>query len=197
MTRHPRIDAYIAGQAEFARPVLDHLRAAVHAACPDAEEGIRWGMPAFLVGGRILANMAAFKAHATFGFWRGGGVVAEGATRDAMGQFGRLASISDLPPAAELDALIRKAAGLARAGPPPRAGKPARPELAAPEDLRAALHAEPDAAATFYGFPPGCRREYVEWVTEAKRPETRARRIAEAVAWMAQGRRRNWRYENC
>jgi uncharacterized protein YdeI (YjbR/CyaY-like superfamily) len=114
-----------------------------------------------------------------------------------MGQFGRLTSVADLPPADVLAALIRAAAAKAAEGRAPRPKKPPRPELPTPDDLRAALDAAPGAAATFEGFPPSCRREYVEWVIEAKRPETRAKRIAEAVAWMAEGKRRNWKYEGC
>lgn len=155
-------------------------------------------MPAFLLGGRILATMAAFKAHATFGLGRGGEVVGDTAMkREAMGQFGRLASVADLPPEAELRALIEKAAAWVGAGPASRPKKPPKPALPVPDDLRAALDARPEAAAVFAGFPPGGRREYVEWVIEAKRPETRAKRVAQAVEWLAEGKRRNWKYEKC
>jgi uncharacterized protein YdeI (YjbR/CyaY-like superfamily) len=198
MSRDPRIDAYIERQADFARPILAHLREAVHAACPEVEEGIKWSMPAFLLRGRIIANMAAFKAHAAFGFWRGRAVVGEErAAQEGMGQFGRLKRVEDLPPPAELDALIRKAAELVRQGPAPRPPRTPRPELPVPDDLRRALETEPKAAETFAAFPPSCRREYVEWVSEAKRPETREKRIAQAVAWMAEGKRRNWKHERC
>ena len=199
MSRDPRVDAYIARQADFARPILEHLRAAIHAACPQVSETLKWSMPSFTYKDRILVQMAAFKAHAVLGFWRGGRIVGEtGAERDAMGQFGRLTSIADLPDPQALDAMIRKAMAVIESGPAPKKPKPGpRPELAVPAELRAALDAEPKAAAAFDGFPPGCRREYVEWVSEAKRPETRARRVADAVQWMAQGKRRNWKYENC
>ena len=198
MPRDPRIDAYIDRQADFARPILRHIREAVHAARPDVEEGLKWSMPHFLIGGRILAGMAAFKAHATFGFWRAGDVLGEkAAPREAMGQFGRLATVDDLPPPAELDAMIRKAAELAEAGPAPRAPKPPKPDLPTPDDLRAAIDAEPKAAATFDAFPPGCRRDYCEWIVDAKRPETRAKRIVQAVEWLAEGKKRHWKYEKC
>jgi uncharacterized protein YdeI (YjbR/CyaY-like superfamily) len=199
MTRDPRIDAYIHRQADFARPVLKHLRGVVHAACPEAVETLKWGMPHFLYKGQMLAGMAAFKAHATFGFRRAKEVLGEtGAERDAMGQFGRLTSVADLPPEEELKGLVREAMALADEG-----GRPARPEAApkpeleTPPELEAALAASPAARAAFDGFPPGARREYVEWVVEAKRPETRDRRIAQAVEWLAEGKRRNWKYERC
>ncbi|HEX8380990.1 MAG TPA: YdeI/OmpD-associated family protein [Allosphingosinicella sp.] len=193
----PRIDAYIARQADFARPILEHLRSAVHAACPEAEETLKWGMPHFLYKGRMLAGMAAFKAHATFGFRRAKEVVGEtGAERDAMGQFGRLTSVADLPPDEALRVLIRKAMALTDEGTRParrKAAPKAEPEV--PRELANALAANPAAQATFGGFPPSCRREYAEWVAEAKRPQTRDRRIAQAVEWLAEGKKRNWKYE--
>ncbi|HEY0131981.1 MAG TPA: YdeI/OmpD-associated family protein [Allosphingosinicella sp.] len=215
----PSIDAYIARQADFARPILEHLRSAVHAACPEAEETLKWGMPHFLYKGQMLAGMAAFKAHATFGFWRSKDVLGEtglretgpgetglgetglgetGAEREAMGQFGRLTSVADLPPDDELQTLIRNAMALTDVGKRPARPRGApKPALETPPELETALSANPAARATFDGFPPGCRREYVEWVAEAKRPETRDRRIAQAVEWMAEGKKRNWKYEKC
>jgi uncharacterized protein YdeI (YjbR/CyaY-like superfamily) len=155
-------------------------------------------MPHFTVGGRILSGMGAFKAHVTFGLGMGKEVLGEnGAKGDAMGHFGRLTSIADLPEDAALKDIIRQAAEAAAAGLGPRMKKAPRPEPAIPPDLCAALDDAPAAAATFARFPPGCRREYVKWVAEAKRPETRARRVAQAVEWIAQGKRRNWKYEGC
>lgn len=199
MPRDPRIDDYVARQADFARPILTHLREAVHAACPAVEETIKWSMPAYMYKGRPLANMAAFKAHATFGFWRAGEVLGEtGAERDAMGQFGRIGSVADLPDDATLAALIRKAAALTESGEKPKRAKPApKPQLGTPEDLSRALAGNRAAQATFDAFPPGARRDYVEWVTGAKRPETRAKRIAQAVEWLAEGKKRHWKYETC
>lgn len=198
MSRDPRIDDYIARQADFARPILEHIRRIVREAAPAAEETIKWSMPHFTLNGRLFAGMAAFKAHATFGLWQASAVLGEdGVKREAMGQFGRLTAIGDLPSAAELKAIVARAAAEAGKGPAPKARKAPKPELPAPDDLRSALDAAPAAAATFEAFPPSCRREYVEWVVEAKRPETRAKRISQAVEWMAQGKRRNWKYENC
>jgi uncharacterized protein YdeI (YjbR/CyaY-like superfamily) len=199
MATDPRLDSYIERQADFARPILEHLRSALHSACPETEETLKWGMPHFLYKGRMLAGMAAFKAHATFGFWRAKEVLGEtGAEREAMGQFGRLTCVADLPPDDVLRALIRKAMAVTDSGPRPvrpKAGP--KPELEAPPELETALSANPAARATFDGFPPSCRREYVQWVVEAKRPETRDKRIAQAVEWMAEGKRRNWKYETC
>jgi uncharacterized protein YdeI (YjbR/CyaY-like superfamily) len=199
MSRDPRIDDYIDRKPEFARPILRLLREAVHAACPEAEETLKWSMPSFLYKGQILASMAAFKAHATFGFWRGEAVVGEtGAERRAMGQFGRIASTADLPPAETLDRLIRRAMALTDEGQRPRKAKTApKADPGVPDDLRLALDGNPVAAATFQTFPASARREYVEWLVEAKRPETRARRLAQALEWMAEGKRRHWKYEKC
>lgn len=198
MSRDERVDTYIVRQADFARPILEHLREAVHAACPDCEEAIKWGMPAFMYRGRQLAGMAAFKAHATFGFWRGSMILPDNPRQhEAMGHFGRLTSLDDLPEPGVLADLIRKAVALAGQGVKPVRNKTTKAPLEVPEDLRRALEAHGPAAATFDGFSESCRREYVEWVTEAKRRETRDKRIAQAVEWMADGKRRNWKYENC
>lgn len=193
-----RIDAYIARQADFARPILEHLRAAVHSACPEAEETVKWSMPAFMYKGEQLAMMAGFKQHATFGFWRGSLVLGEDEKQlSAMGQFGRLASIDDLPEPEVLGGLIRKAMTLTDAGIKPVRNKTTKAPAEAPDDLRAALDGNPEAAATFDAFSPSCRREYVEWVTEAKQAATREKRIAQAVEWIAEGKKCNWKYEKC
>jgi uncharacterized protein YdeI (YjbR/CyaY-like superfamily) len=192
----PRIDAYIDGKAAFARPILQHLRAAVHRAVPDVEETLRWSMPSFTYQGQILCSMAAFKEHAVFGFWRGKEVSGEQESASAMGQFGRLTSIADLPDDAALDEMIRKAAALIDSGTrAPRPVKHPKPELAMPDDLASALAASPAAQASYDAFPPSAKRDYVEWVLGAKQPATRAKRIAQAVEWMAEGKRRNWKYE--
>ena len=198
MKTDPRIDAYIARQADFARPILEHLRETVHAACPDCEETLKWGMPHFMYRGEMLAGMAAFKQHATFGFWRGGLVVDKGnAQMSGMGQFGRLTAIDDLPERAELEALVRKAMKLTEQGVKPPRSKHEKPPLTVPQDMRAALDANAAAGATFDEFPPSAQREYIEWITEAKRDETRTKRLAQAIEWLAEGKRRHWKYENC
>jgi uncharacterized protein YdeI (YjbR/CyaY-like superfamily) len=198
MSQDPRIDAYIARQADFARPILDHLRRVVREAAPEVEETIKWGMPHFVYLGRLFAGMAAFKAHATFGLWQASAVLGEtGSEREAMGQFGRIASLGDLPPEEELKAIIRRAAEHAGERPTPRPKKPPKPDLETPAELADALDSNPAARATFDAFSPSGRREYVEWVVEAKRPETRDKRIAQAVEWMAEGKKRNWKYQNC
>jgi uncharacterized protein YdeI (YjbR/CyaY-like superfamily) len=195
-TTDPRIDAYIAKQADFAQPILSWIRERVHAACPDVEETIKWSHPFFTYKGRPLANMAAFKAHAGFGFWDR--TEATGKEGEAMGQQGRITSLADLPEAAAMEAQVREAVGRMDAGvKPSRAVRAPKPEIETPLALAEALAGDEAAAATFNGFPPSCRREYCEWIAEAKRPETKAKRIAEAVGWMREGKRRNWKYENC
>jgi uncharacterized protein YdeI (YjbR/CyaY-like superfamily) len=197
MTTDPRIDAYIEKQAEFARPVLTWLRERMHMACPDVGETIKWGMPSFTYKDRPLANMAAFKAHATFGFWYRH-ELGTGKEGEAMGQYGRIESIADLPDAAEMEALTKKAMALIDSGVKPmRAEKAPKPEAEVPPELAEALADDDLAAATFDAFPPGCRREYCEWIAEAKRPETKAKRVAVAVSWIREGKKRNWKYENC
>lgn len=199
-SRDPRIDAYIERAAPFAQPILARLREQVHAACPEVEEGIKWGMPSFVYGGKILCNMAAFKQHASFGFWQGARIVApgdDGKAGEAMGQFGRITKLSDLPGKRELAGYVKQAMALIDAGVTRSTGKApakARPEAEVPADLAAALKRHRAAAATFVGFPPSQRRDYIEWIVEAKRDDTRQRRIHQAVEWLAEGKPRNWKY---
>jgi uncharacterized protein YdeI (YjbR/CyaY-like superfamily) len=197
VTTDTRVDAYIERQADFSRPILSWLRARIHAACPDVVEDIKWSMPAFLHNGRPLANMAAFKAHATFGFWYRV-EMATGKERKAMGQFGRITALQELPDAAAFEALVRDAVALIDSGAlPKRTKKEPKPEAIVPEALAEALARDPVAAARFEAFAPGCRREYCEWIGEAKREATRDKRVAEAMAWIREGKKRNWKYENC
>jgi hypothetical protein len=195
--RDPRVDAYIARAAPFARPILEHVRAVVHEGCPDVEETIKWGMPSFTHGGGILCGMAAFKAHASFGFWKHALVVGEGEEQAGMGSFGKLETVRDLPPKKQLVAYVRKAAVLnaqgAGAGPARKRAAPKAAPVPTPE-FAAALRRHKAAAATFKAFAPGQQREYVEWIAEARREDTRERRIAQAVEWLAEGKQRNWKY---
>ncbi len=191
-----RVDAYIANSAEFARPLLLELRARVHAALPQATETIKWSMPFFELDGRPLCNMAAFKQHVSFGFWNHAQVFA-GAPREGMGSYGKMEAVGDLPAKKDMLADLKHAAALIASGAAkPRVPKKAAPKpgLETPADLLAALKKSKPARATFEAFSPSCRREYVEWIVEAKREETRARRIAEAVQLMAEGKKRYWKY---
>lgn len=198
MARDPRIDAYIERAAPFAQPILAHVRALVHEACPEVEETIKWGMPTFVHAGGILCGMAAFKQHASFGFWKHALVVGDDQPQTGMGSYGKLASLDDLPARKTLLAHIRKAMKLNEGGVKSAARKTApKPPPDVPEDLAAALAGNTAAKATFDAFPPGCKREYIDWINEAKRDETRAKRLAQAIEWMAEGKRRNWKYENC
>ena len=190
-----RIDAYIDKSADFAKPVLNHLRALVHKACPDVEEAVKWGMPFFVLNGKNLAHMAAFKEHAAFGFWEGLAVETPKAA-EAMGHYGRIRSQDDLPDDDELVAMIRSVAERLQAhvsSPKKTRPKPVKVQPM-PEDFAAAIALNADAQKAYNGFPPGNRRDYIEWVLEAKRTETRRKRIATAVAWMAEGKDRNWKY---
>ena len=159
---------------------------------------MKWGMPAYLAGGKILVMTSAFKAHAAVNFWRGQEIGDGQPKAGAMGQFGRLASLADLPPDAELDALIREAAALASTPPAPR--KPKQAPKPAPEmhaDFAAALNKAPKAKTALEGFSFSAQRDYLEWIAEAKQETTRQKRIATAVEWLSEGKRRNWKYENC
>jgi uncharacterized protein YdeI (YjbR/CyaY-like superfamily) len=199
-TRDPRIDAYIAKAAPFAQPILERIREVVHEACPEVEETTKWSMPTFVYAGGILAGMAAFKQHASFGYWKHALVMGEGAQRDGMGSYGKMATLKDVPSKSRLVADIRRAMKLNEAGvktPGPRKTAAPKPPAEAPPDLLAALAKNRKARTTFEAFAPSHKREYIEWITDAKREDTRARRLAQAVEWLAEGKRRNWKYETC
>ena len=196
LTVDPRIDAYIAKSAAFAQPLLAYVREVVHAACPEVEETLKWGMPSFTWRGKILCGMAAFKQHVTLWFREGRAVVGDEASREAMGQFGRITKQSELPGKRELAGFVKQAMARVEAGAAaPAKKKPApKPALDVPDDLSAALRRNAKARATFDGFAPGYRRDYIEWIVDAKREDTRQRRIAQAVEWLAEGKTRNWKY---
>jgi hypothetical protein len=201
--RLPAVDAYIAKAQPFAQPILAFLREAIHRAVPEAQEQIKWSRPFFLYRGIILGNMSAFKEHCSFGLW--GGEMAETlrhaglSAKEGMGSFGRITSVGDLPPAAELESYIFHAANLIDKGTRTksihRVAKPGRGEPAIPEALALALKTNKAAAAKFAQFSPSCRREYAEWIEGAKREDTRAKRVATALEWIAEGKGRNWKYE--
>jgi uncharacterized protein YdeI (YjbR/CyaY-like superfamily) len=201
MPKSKAVDTKIAEAAVFARPVLEHLRGLVHRAGP-VEETVKWGRPFFLYKGSMLCFMSAFTKHCSFGFWsqairkqlQAAGIAVE----ESSGILGKITSLDDLPKDAVLLKFLREAMreidvhGKAAARPPKRA---ARAELPVPPGLAAALKKNKAAAAAFKGLPPSHRREYCEWVGKAKREETRAKRAATAVEWIAEGKSRNWKYE--
>lgn len=202
-TKDRRVDAYIAKAAPFAKPILEHLRQLVHAGCPEVEEAIKWRFPTFMHKG-MLCGMAAFKQHCTFGFWKHKLIVDQNPANkakaeEAMGQMGRLTSLADLPSDKILLSYIKQAIRLNEQGvKAPRAPKPrVKKELVIPPILTAALKRNKQAQQTFENFSPSHKREYIEWIAEAKRDETRTKRLETTIAWLEQGKPRNWKYMNC
>jgi hypothetical protein len=192
--RDPRVDAYIAKSADFAQPILTHIRDVVHDACPDVEEDMKWSFPHFMYKG-MLCGMASFKQHATFGFWKAS-LLGIGKDADAMGQFGCLTKVSDLPSRKVLAGYVKRAAALNDEGVKvPREPRKAPKPLRVPAALTAALKKSRKAQAAFEAFPTSHKREYADWIGEAKTDETRDRRIAQALTWIAGGKSRNWKYE--
>jgi uncharacterized protein YdeI (YjbR/CyaY-like superfamily) len=201
----PRIDTYIAASADFARPILKQLRQLVHTACPQVEETIKWSRPFFLYQGQILANMSAFKHHCSFGFWgseAGKALEADAALKPgAMGSLGRITALTDLPPEKKFLACLRKAAAEIESGrtttvmSPHRVVKAPQPAPEPPAEFLAALGRNPQAKTVYNRFSPSCKREYIDWIAEAKRTETRDRRIQQAIDWIAEGKQRHWKYQ--
>jgi uncharacterized protein YdeI (YjbR/CyaY-like superfamily) len=198
--KDPRVDAYIAKSADFAQPILNRIRKVIHASCPEVEETMKWSFPHFMYRG-MFCSMSAFKQHCAFGFWHPlmrDSIDGRG-SHEAMGQFGRITSLAELPKDAQIKRLVKIAMQLNENG----VKRPTRPKpktakvVEAPPDLVAALKKNPAAKRTFDGFSPSCRKEYVQWITEAKRDETRSKRLATTIEWLTEGKKRNWKYENC
>ena len=186
MSRDPRVDAYIAKSPDFAKPILTAIRETLHSAVPELEETMKWSMPFFDYKGP-LANMAAFKAHCAFGFWKASLVGAD--------RMGDLKSVEDLPPLKQFVSWAKKAAKLNEDGVKIVRPKKAPPkEAKTPPDVAAALKKNKKAATAWESFPPSHRREYLQWITEAKADETRKRRLGQAIEWIGEGKPRNWKY---
>jgi hypothetical protein len=205
---NPRIDAYIAKSRPYAQPILVHIRELVHKACPAVVESIKWSRPFFDYKGVILCNMSAFKEHCSFGFW--GEEIAAVLREekilkpDAMGSLGRLTSVEDLPSTKQLLSLLRRAVAFIDSGQytspisaRQKVVKAPKPALETPSEFTRALKANKQASAAFASFSPSCKREYIEWIADAKRDETRDKRIATAIEWISEGKQRHWKYQSC
>jgi uncharacterized protein YdeI (YjbR/CyaY-like superfamily) len=204
--KDPRVDAYIAKSADFAKPIMTHIREVVHAACPDVEETWKWSFPVFMYKGAILSNMAAFKSHCSFGFWKAA-LMEDPANaltvhdREGMGHLGKIESMKDLPKDAVLKKLIKEAMKLNEAGVklPPRTKvtEAEKKELATPDYFVKELKKNKKAEKVFNEFSYSKKKEYIEWFEEAKTDATRDKRTAQALEWIAEGKTRNWKYMNC
>jgi len=189
MARIQAVDDYIARQAGFAQPILAHVREVVHRALPEAEEALKWGVPYFMVNGKNAVGMAAFKAHASVI------VCSDERAGGGMGNYGKLTSLNELPSDATLMSAFRASATKVQ---DPKARKPRpKPMLDLPDDLAEAISNTAGAQSVFDQFTDAQRRDYIEWIVSAKREATRAKRVAAAAKWIGEGKRRNWKYENC
>lgn len=194
-TKDPRVDAYIESANPFARPILKRLRKWAHQYCPKCEETLKWSAPHFAYKGRMYCGMSAFKEHCAFGFWHPM-MRRNDNSLEGMGSFGKIRSLADLPSEAEFAEMAAQAMKLTdenvKAPPKPKAE---RTPLVVPPALKAALAKNKKAAATFEEFGYSHRREYIDWIAEAKRDETRDARVKQAVEWLAAGKQRHWKYQ--
>jgi uncharacterized protein YdeI (YjbR/CyaY-like superfamily) len=199
--KEKQIDAYIAKSADFAKPILNHLRKLIHEACPDVEERVKWSMPHFDYKQSPLCHMAAFKQHAAFGFWKASlmkdkSLLEAAQSETAMGHLGKITSLKDLPSDKKIISWIKEAMKLNDEGIKVSKKKPvAKEEIETPEYFLKALKKNKKALATFEAFSPSAKREYLDWITSAKTEETKLSRLSQAIEWMAEGKKRNWKYE--
>ena len=197
MPYNKQFDAYIAKSPDWAQPVLTRIREIVHEACPDVEEELKWSSPAFVYHG-IMCGMAAFKEYVTFHFWKGELVTGTPLGANGMGaaaQFGRMTNVKDLPPKKQLVAYIKTAMKLNEEGVKVERPKKKRPTLSMPDYFLTAIKRNKKALTAYEKFSPSHRREYIEWIIDAKTDVTRDKRVAQAVEWMAEGKSRNWKYQ--
>lgn len=192
--RDPRVDAYIAKSADFAKPILTHVRSLVHEACPEVQETMKWSAPHFDYRG-VLCGIAAFKRHCNVILWKAA-LIPGSEGRDEKGQITNITTLSDLPDDKTMKHLLREGARLNEEGvKAPSRRKAVTKSVAIPPELKSALARNKKAAAAFEKFPPSHKREYSEWIAEAKGEETRQRRVKSAIEWIAEGKSRNWKYE--
>jgi uncharacterized protein YdeI (YjbR/CyaY-like superfamily) len=196
-----RIDVYIMNSAAFAQPIMNHLRELVHSACPDVEETMKWSFPHFEYSGEILCSMASFKKHCAFGFWKASIMpdpqkLLQLVGKTSMGSLGQLTDISDLPSDKILKEYIKTAAKLNKEGikVAARTKTGEKKELEIPEYFQKALNKNKMAKKTFEDFSQTNKRDYVEWVTEAKTEDTRNNRLETSIEWLSEGKIRNWKY---
>lgn len=197
-TTDPRVDAYIEKSAEFAKPILTHIRKIVHEACPDITETMKWSFPHFDHKGTVC-SMASFKQHCAFGFWKQSLLEKDAfpTQKTAMGSFGRITSLDDLPDEKVMIQLVHQAVDLNEKGVKVAKKTVERKELVVPDDLIGALKQNKRAETTFDKFGYSHKKEYIEWITEAKTEATRNKRLATTVEWLSEGKGRNWKYEKC
>jgi len=201
--RDKRIDSYITKSKPFAQPILIKLRELIHKAIPEVEETVKWGMPFFDYKGPVC-NIAAFKEHAVMAFWKADllkdtkGYLQKRANQggEAMGNFGRLTNVKDLPPDKVILDFLKQAKKLNDDGIklPPRKKQPV--ELVIPDYITKSLKKNKKAKEVFENFSNSHKKEYVEWITEAKTEATREKRIATMLEWLEEGKSRNWKYMN-
>ncbi len=198
--KNTAIDAYILKAQPFAQPILNHLRALVHHACPEVEEKMKWSFPHFDYRGEMMCSMASFKQHCAFGFWKASlmkdkALMGNAKGETAMGHLGRITSLEDLPSDKQLLAWIREAMKLNEQVIKVKKQTVQKAELPVPEEFQVMLKKNKAASATFVAFSAACRREYLDWISEAKTQTTRDKRMAQAIEWLAEGKKRNWKYQ--
>jgi len=200
-TKNKAIDTYISKSQDFAKPILSHLRDLVHITCPDVEEKMKWSFPHFDYKGEMMCSMAAFKQHAVFGFWKAAlmkdpALLETAKSEVAMGHLGRITSLKELPADKKIIAWIKEAMELNDKGIklPSKPKATDKKEITVPEYFEKVLVKNKKASATFNAFSYSHKKEYIEWVTEAKTEETRNKRMVQAIEMMAEGKSRNWKY---
>lgn len=201
MPYSPQVDNFILKAQPFAHPILNHIRALVHHTCPEAEEKIKWGMPFFDYKGEMMCHMAAFKHHCAIGFWKASlmkdkALMQHASSESSMGHIGKITCLDDLPSDKKIIAWIKEAMKLNEDGIKVNKVKSTKDEaIEAPAYFLKELKQNKEALKTFNAFTYSCKKEYIVWITDAKTETTREKRMSQAIEWMAEGKKRMWKYE--
>ncbi|KFF22242.1 YdeI/OmpD-associated family protein [Chryseobacterium sp. JM1] len=195
-----QVDEYIEKSPDFAQPILSYLREIVHECCPEAEEAIKWKFPTFMYKGKILCSVTSFKQYCSLGFWLHGEMktlkeMETTAEKSSMFSLGKLTKMEDLPSKVQLKKMMKEAMELTDMGVTMKKAAPSKVETEVPDYFQAALNENKKASEVFEKGSPSFRKEYINWITEAKTEATRNKRMEQALEWLAEGKSRNWKYQ--
>lgn len=197
---NPLVDEYIEKSPDFSKPILNYIREIVHEFCTDAEEAIKWKFPTFMYKGKILCSMVSFKAYCSMGFWLHGEMqtiknLETDVEKTNMFSLGKITKLEDLPSKPQLKKIILEAMELTDMGVKLKKAAPTKTETAVPDEFQNVLDQNKKVLEIFQKASPSFRKEYINWITEAKTETTRNKRMEQAIEWISEGKGRNWKYE--
>lgn len=198
MSNHnKKVDEYIFKMADFAKPILTHLRQIIFETCPDVEEDIKWGIPHYGYKGDHLVMMAGFKQHCSFSLYKAE-LMKDKMIQESVkagkkfGYMDKVKDLSELPNKKVLTAYIKEAMELNSSGiSKPKVVKE-KVEVVAPKEFIEALEQDKIAFSVYESKSPSFRKNYIIWIADVKTDETRQKRITQSLEWIREGKDRFW-----